>query len=114
MRHRALRLATTAITAAGLCVGLTAGAATGSPSNHSETSTTTTYAVTTVLTASSLTHPVGTGTEPLSGPDDIVALGKKIFVGFQNGVGAMGMGSDRQDRRNGRRPFQQPGDRHGQ
>jgi hypothetical protein len=51
---------------------------------------------TTLLSGSSLTHSftvAGTSTvssEPLSNPDDITALGRDIFVGFQNGVGPQG------------------------
>jgi hypothetical protein len=38
-------------------------------------------------------QPGGTGasvTEPLTGPDDLTALGGHIYVGFQNGVGSQG------------------------
>ena len=52
-----------------------------------------------VLSGTSLTHTftvAGTSTthtEPLSDPDDISALGRDIFVGFQNGVGPQGQPS---------------------
>ncbi len=52
-----------------------------------------------VLSGASLTHTFTaagtstTGTEPLSDPDDISALGRDIFVGFQNGVGPQGQPS---------------------
>jgi hypothetical protein len=52
--------------------------------------------VKTILSGASLTHsfvPAGASTaqtERLSHPDDIARLGDKIFVGFQNGVGAQG------------------------
>ena len=37
-----------------------------------------------------ITHPLGTGNEPVSNPDDITRLGNHIFVGFQDGVGPQG------------------------
>jgi hypothetical protein len=40
--------------------------------------------------ASALTHQTATGSEPISGPDDITALAGRIYVGFQNGVGSQG------------------------
>jgi hypothetical protein len=48
------------------------------------------YFARTVLAGSSLTHPLGTGTEPLSDPDDIVTMNGLLFVGFQNGVPSTG------------------------
>ena len=49
--------------------------------------------VTTVLLGSTLSHQVGASTEKLSNPDDIVTLGARLFVGFQNGVGSLGQAS---------------------
>jgi hypothetical protein len=46
-----------------------------------------------VLLGSSLSHPVGAGSEHLKNPDDIVVLQDKLFVVFQNGVGAVGEAS---------------------
>jgi hypothetical protein len=52
-----------------------------------------------VLSGSALSHTFSvsgtsaTKTEPLSDPDDISALGRDIFVGFQNGVGPQGQAS---------------------
>jgi hypothetical protein len=49
-----------------------------------------------ILFGSKLSHsflPAGSSvrkTEPLAGPDDITALGRNLFTGFQNGVGAQG------------------------
>ena len=49
-----------------------------------------------ILFGSKLSHsflPSGSSvrkTEPLAGPDDITALGRNLFTGFQNGVGAQG------------------------
>jgi len=46
-----------------------------------------------LVNASTITHPLGAGTEPISQPDDITSLSGNIFVGFQNGVGAQGQAS---------------------
>jgi len=49
-----------------------------------------------ILNGMTLTHsyrPAGSSvrkTEPLTGPDDITALGRHLFTGFQNGVGSQG------------------------
>jgi hypothetical protein len=40
-----------------------------------------------------ISHPLGTGTEPISNPDDITQLAGHIFVAFQNGVGPQGQAS---------------------
>jgi hypothetical protein len=80
--------AAAALVAAGLSLG-PAAAATADGSLHSSVATGV-YHVTTILTGTSLSHPVGTGSEPLTQPDDITSLGGKLFVAFQNGVGSMG------------------------
>jgi hypothetical protein len=89
MRNRTLRFAITAVTTAGLSVGV-ATAAGASSRHHSPAKSAKPDAVTTVLQGSRLSHRVGASTETLSNPDDIVTLGGRLFVGFQNGVGAMG------------------------
>ena len=40
-----------------------------------------------------ITHSTPTGSEAVSGPDDITYLDNRIFVGFQNGVGPQGQAS---------------------
>jgi hypothetical protein len=65
----------------------TAGAASAQPSYYYDTH---------ILSGASLSHtfiPSGSTTpmtEPLSGPDDLTALGGHLFTAFQNGVGAQG------------------------
>ena len=43
-----------------------------------------------ILFGATLSHKVGSSSQALSQPDDLVTLGGNIFVGFQNGVGSMG------------------------
>ena len=92
MSRRALRLGTIAITAAGLSAGF-ATAAVAHGRGHAFHPSSGHYAVTNVLLGSSLSHPVGAGSEKLTKPDDIVVLENKLFAVFQNGVGAMGEAS---------------------
>src|SRR5579864_3195061 len=92
MSHRALRLGTTAIIAAGLSAGF-ATAAVAHGRGHGLHPSAGQYSVSNVLLGSSLSHPVGAGSEHLKNPDDIVVLQDKLFVVFQNGVGAMGEAS---------------------
>ena len=40
-----------------------------------------------------LSHPTGSGTEPVSKPDDITVLSGRIYVAFANGVGPQGQAS---------------------
>jgi hypothetical protein len=44
----------------------------------------------TVLSGRSLTHRVNGTDRPLSGPDDLVHAGRRMFVAFQNGIGSTG------------------------
>lgn len=44
----------------------------------------------TILSGASLVHRVNGVDQPLSGPDDLVHLGQRMFVAFQNGVGSTG------------------------
>lgn len=94
MRRRAPgRFIAVSVAASIVSVGwvVAAGAGTPTPSKASSALPVTgSYAVMTVLSGSSLSHPVGNGSEPVSGPDDITDLGGMLFVGFQNGVGSMG------------------------
>lgn len=91
MHHRSMTLV--ALIAASTCTGVagatTAGTALAS-THRPEMKHLGPYSVSTVLSGSSLSHAVGTGHAALSNPDDIVALGHTLFVGFQNGVGSKG------------------------
>lgn len=51
------------------------------------------FTVTVLATGSTMSHVVGTGTEPLTNPDDITLMGGDIFNAFQNGVGSTGTAS---------------------
>jgi hypothetical protein len=94
MSRHALRAPFAAVAAAAaLCLG--PAAASASPAAHPAVGARSsvargTYQVATILTGSSLSHPAGTGSEPLTQPDDITSLGPILFVAFQNGVGSMG------------------------
>lgn len=48
------------------------------------------YTARVLLAGTQLTHPVNGRAEQLSKPDDIVSLGRHLFVAFQNGVGSAG------------------------
>jgi hypothetical protein len=82
------------VAAAGL-LGM-AGCSSSSTSSTSASSAPKTLAVKQIAFGTTLKHsfqPNGTGaaiTASLSQPDDITALGGKIYVGFQNGVGPQG------------------------
>jgi hypothetical protein len=52
-----------------------------------------TFSAKVFASAGHLVHAIPTGQEALSKPDDITALGRDIFVGFQNGVGPQGEAS---------------------
>jgi len=45
------------------------------------------------VNGATISHPLGSSTEPVSNPDDITRLGNDIFVAFQNGVGPQGQAS---------------------
>ena len=68
----------------------------GSASASATASAPTTFSVKQIVLGTTLKHsfqPNGTGAtkkESLSQPDDLVALGGNIYVGFQNGVGSQG------------------------
>jgi hypothetical protein len=48
------------------------------------------YSVSVLVSSSTLSHVVGTTTAALTNPDDITAMDGRLFVAFQNGVGAQG------------------------
>ena len=52
-----------------------------------------TFSTRVFASAAHLAHATPKGSEAISGPDDITALGHDIFVGFQNGVGPQGQPS---------------------
>jgi hypothetical protein len=60
----------------------------GTPAAAGEGST-----VVVLASGSAMTHVVGTGTEPLTDPDDITLMGGDVFSAFQNGVGSTGTAS---------------------
>ncbi len=45
------------------------------------------------VNAAKISHPITSGSEAISDPDDITSLGDDIFVGFQDGVGPQGQAS---------------------
>lgn len=72
-------------------VSLVAAVATASPAAAGEQhSPAASLAAHTVLSGKSLTHDVSGKKQSLSGPDDLVHLGQRMFVAFQNGVGSTG------------------------
>jgi hypothetical protein len=89
------------VVAAGLLgtAGCSGSASTGGSPSPSVGASNNTFSVKQLVLATTLKHsfqPNGKGatkTEHLTQPDDIVTLGGKLYVGFQNGVGSQGEAS---------------------
>src|SRR5579859_5919252 len=88
--------ATTGCSSSSSSSSSSSASATSSSSSASASASNSTLTVKQIVQASTVTHsfqPNGKGTaksEGLSQPDDIVALGGNLYVGFQNGVGSQG------------------------
>ena len=81
---------TTVVAVTGACTALVGAAAASATPSQPGNRPTGGYTAQVILSGSSLTHEVGGSLQPLTAPDDIVALRGKLFVGFQNGVGPQG------------------------
>jgi hypothetical protein len=51
------------------------------------------FSASVILDGATITHPIAGGSEAVSRPDDITHLDDRMFVAFQNGVGAQGQAS---------------------
>jgi hypothetical protein len=96
--RRAAKIFVAAAVPAGLLISGTtmAAAAQNHPANGAGRHHASPLAVRQILSGKTLSHsfvPAGftqSRSEPLTQPDDIAVLGRELFVGFQNGVGAQG------------------------
>jgi len=89
MRRR-MMISATALVSLPVAAALLATASGGAAATHPHWGNASSYTSRVFASGAGLTHAAPDGTEALSKPDDITALGSHIFVAFQNGVGPQG------------------------
>jgi hypothetical protein len=86
-------LSATALVSLPVAAALLATAAGGATATRARRPHDSSYTSRVFASGAGLTHATANGSEALSKPDDITALGPHIFVAFQNGVGPQGESS---------------------